>query len=165
MAGRCVFCDIVRAEVPAHVVHQDARVSAFLDQSPLRLGHTLVLLREHVESLDDLTDEQTATLFGAVRRMSIAVQRGLGAEGSLVVSNTRISQSVPHVHVHVVPRRKGDGLFSPRPIWRRRSYESDAQAAEIAEKVRKAYEDVVAEERARAPAGGRGPSRSAGQRD
>jgi len=139
MAGRCVFCDIVRAEVPAHVVHQDARVFAFLDQSPLLLGHTLVLLREHVESLDDLSDEQTATLFGAVRRMSIAVQRGLGAEGSLVVTNTRISQSVPHVHVHVVPRRKGDGLFSQKMLWRRMAYESDAQAKEIALKIARAY--------------------------
>ena|SRR5438876_11183230 len=135
MAGPCVFCDIVRAEVPAHVVHQDARVFAFLDHSPLLHGHTLVLLREHVDSLDDLSDEQTATLFAAVRRMSIAVQRGLGAEGSLVVTNTRVSQSVPHVHVHVVPRR----LFSQKMLWRRLAYESDAQAKEIALKIRAAY--------------------------
>ena len=139
MAGPCVFCDIVRAEVPAHVVHQDARVFAFLDHSPLLHGHTLVLLREHVDSLDDLSDEQTATLFAAVRRMSIAVQRGLGAEGSLVVTNTRVSQSVPHVHVHVVPRRKGDGLFSQKMLWRRVAYESDAQAKALAAKIRAAY--------------------------
>ena len=142
MAGRCVFCEIVRAEVPAHVVHQDARVFAFLDQSPLLLGHTLVLLREHVESLDDLSDEQTARLFGAVRRMSIAVQRGLGAEGSLIMANTRVSQSVPHVHVHVVPRRKGDGLFSQKMLWRRLAYESDAQAKEITGKIRTAYAGI-----------------------
>jgi len=160
-----VFCEIVRGEIPAKVIHRDEDVIAFLDGSPLLHGHTLVVTRAHIETLDDLSDALLGPLFGVVRRMSIAVQRGLGADGSFVATNTRISQSVPHVHVHVVPRRKGDGLFSPRPIWRRRSYESDAQAAEIAEKVRKAYEDVVAEERARAPAGGRGPSRSAGQRD
>ena len=139
MAGPCVFCDIVRAEVPAHVVYDHPRVFAFLDHSPLLHGHTLVLLREHVDSLDDLSDEQTATLFAAVRRMSIAVQRGLGAEGSLVVTNTRVSQSVPHVHVHVVPRRKGDGLFSQKMLWRRLAYESDTQAKEIAQKIRAAY--------------------------
>src|SRR5438094_8720349 len=140
MAGPCVFCDIVRAEVPAHVVHQDARVFAFLDHSPLLHGHTLVLLREHVDSLDDLSDEQTATLFAAVRRMSIAVQRGIGAEGSLVVTNTRVSQSVPHVHVHVVPRRKGDGLFSPgHGMWMRRRY-ADGEAEQVAARLRAALE-------------------------
>src|SRR3989442_2131959 len=139
MAGACAFCDIVRGQVPVHVVHRDDAVFAFLDHSPLLHGHTLVLLREHVESLDDLSDEQTATLFAAVRRMSIAVQRGLGAEGSLVVTNTRISQSVPHVHVHVVPLRKRDWLFSPKMLWRRMAYESDAQAKEIAQKIRAAY--------------------------
>jgi histidine triad (HIT) family protein len=141
----CVFCQIIRGERPAHVVHQDERTFAFLDHSPLLLGHTLVLLREHVATLDDLSDEQIAILFVAVRRMSIAVQRGLGAEGSLVVTNTRISQSVPHVHVHVVPRRKGDGLFSQKMLWTRLKYESEAQAEEIATKIRAAY--VEAEQR------------------
>src|SRR2546425_6032887 len=135
MAGPCAFCDIVRGEVPAHVVHRDGAVFAFLDNSPLLHGHTLVLLREHVESLDDLSDEQTTTLFAAVRRMSIAVQRGLGADGSLVVSNTRISQSVPHVHVHVVPRRKGDGLFSQKMVWGRIAYESGGQAPGVTLKI------------------------------
>src|SRR2546425_10802035 len=139
MAGPCAFCDIVRGEVPAHVVHRDDAVFAFLDHSPLLHGHTLVLLREHVESLDDLSDEQTATLFAAVRRMSIAGQRGLGADGSLVVANTRISQSVPPVHAHVVPRRKGGGLFSQKMLWRRMAHESDAQAKGIALKNARAY--------------------------
>ena len=139
MSADCVFCGIVRGDRPGHVVHEDARVFVFLDHSPLLLGHTLVLLREHVATLDDLTDEQTATLFGAVRRTSIAVQRGLGADGSLVLTNTRISQSVPHVHVHVVPRRQGDGLFSQRMIWRRMGYESEAQARDIAVRIARAY--------------------------
>ena len=160
-----MFCQIVRGEVPANVIHRDEHVVAFLDQSPLLHGHTLVVTRAHIETLDDLPDALLGPLFGAARRMSIAVQRALAAEGSFVATNTRISQSVPHVHVHVVPRRKGDGLFSPRPIWRRRSYESDAQAAEIAEKIRKAYEDVVANEDAKAPGVARGPSRSAGRSD
>jgi histidine triad (HIT) family protein len=135
----CVFCQVARGELPGHIVHRDDDVIAFLDRSPLLHGHTLVLPVRHVETLDDLPDELVAPLFGAVRRMSVAVQRALGAEGSFVGTNTRISQSVAHVHVHVVPRRKGDGLFSNRLIWQRRTYESDAHAAEIATKIREAY--------------------------
>lgn len=93
----------------------------------------------HVETLDDLPDDLVAPLFGAVRRASAAVQRALGAEGSFVATNTRISQSVPHVHVHVVPRRKGDGLFSTRLVWQRQKYESETQMAEIAALIREAY--------------------------
>ena len=113
---------------------------AFLDRAPLFHGHVLIATREHVATLDDLPDALLAPLFGAVRRMSIAVQKALSADGSFVAVNTRISQSVPHVHVHVVPRRKNDGLFSPRPIWRRKSYEDDAQMSGIATRIREAYE-------------------------
>jgi histidine triad (HIT) family protein len=139
VAAPCLFCQVARRELPGHIVHEDDDVVAFLDRSPLILGHTLVLPRRHVESLDDLPDELVAPVFAAVRGMSIALQRALGADGSYVAANTRISQSVPHLHVHVVPRRKGDGLFSARLIWRRQKYESDAQMAEIAAKIRTAY--------------------------
>jgi histidine triad (HIT) family protein len=135
----CVFCQIARGELPGHVVHRDGDVVAFLDRSPLLHGHTLIIPVRHVETLDDLPDDLVAPLFTAVRRMSIAVQRALGAEGSFVGTNTRISQSVAHLHVHVVPRRKGDGLFSNRLIWQRNKYESEAHAAEIATKIREAY--------------------------
>jgi histidine triad (HIT) family protein len=135
----CVFCQVARGDLPANVVHRDAEVIAFLDRAPLLHGHTLVMPLRHVETLDDLPDDLLAPLFGAVRRLSVAVQRGLAAEGSYVATNTRISQSVPHVHIHVVPRRKGDGLFSTRLIWRRLKYASDAEAAEVAAKIRAAY--------------------------
>jgi histidine triad (HIT) family protein len=138
----CVFCRIVAGELPANVVLREARVSAFLDTSPLALGHVLVVPRAHVATLDDLAPEAVGTLFEAARRVSIAVQRGLGADGSFVAVNTRVSQSVPHVHVHVVPRREGDGLFSPRPIWRRRSYASPQEAADHAERVRAALPEA-----------------------
>jgi histidine triad (HIT) family protein len=101
-------------------------------------GHTLVLPTIHYETLDDLPDEALAPLFKVVRQVSIAQQSALGAEGSLTLANTRISQSVPHVHVHVVPRRKGDSLFSPgRTFWMRRQYK-DGEAGDIAEKLRAA---------------------------
>lgn len=138
MTAACIFCRIVSGELAGNIVHRDPATVAFLDRNPLFLGHTLVVPVAHVETLDDLSPAQVGPLFEVVRRMSIAVQVALGASGSFVAANTRISQSVPHVHVHVVPRNDGDGLFSPRPIWKRRSYASDAEAAEYAEKIRAA---------------------------
>ncbi|HEV8534636.1 MAG TPA: HIT family protein [Candidatus Limnocylindria bacterium] len=139
MAGPCVFCQIARGETRAHVVHRGEDVIAFLDRAPLLHGHTLVMPTRHVETLDDLPDELVAPLFAAVRQTSIAVQRALAAEGSFVASNIRVSQSVPHVHAHVVPRNKGDGLFSTRLVWWRQKYASEAEMMEIAAKIRAAY--------------------------
>ena len=136
----CTFCQIANGELPAQIVHRDKEVIAFLDRAPLLHGHVLVMPTAHIETLDDLPDELLTPVFGAVRRTSIAVQRALKAEGSFVATNTRISQSVPHLHIHVVPRNKGDGLFSTRLIWQRKKYETDAEMAEIATKIRTAYD-------------------------
>ena len=136
----CTFCQIANGEIPAHFVHRDQNVVAFLDRAPLLPGHVLVMPAEHVETLDDLPDKLLAPVLGAVRRTSIAVQKALSAEGSFVATNTRVSQSVPHLHVHVVPRNKGDGLFSTRLIWQRKKYESESEMAEIATKIRTAYD-------------------------
>ena len=135
----CTFCQIANDEIPAHIVYRDEEVVAFLDRAPLLPGHVLVMPKKHVETLDDLPDGLLAPVLGAVRRTSIAVQRGLRAEGSFVATNTRVSQSVPHLHIHVVPRNKGDGLFSTRLIWQRKKYENDSEMAEIATKIRSAY--------------------------
>ena len=140
MSNSCVFCQVADGELPAHIVHRDDDVIAFLDRAPLALGHVLVMPMKHVESLDDLPDDLLAPVFGAVRRTSIAVQKALRAEGSFVATNTRISQSVPHLHIHVVPRNKGDGLFSTRLIWQRKKYETDSEMAETATKIQAAYE-------------------------
>jgi len=99
-----------------------------------------VMPTAHVETLDDLPDALLVPVFDAVRRTSIAVQKALDAAGSFVATNTRISQSVPHLHIHVVPRNKGDGLFSTRLIWQRKKYETDSDMADIATKIRAAYE-------------------------
>ena len=136
----CTFCQIANGELPAHIVHRDEDVIAFLDRAPLVRGHVLVMPTAHVETLDDLPDALLAPVFGAVRRISIAVQAALRAEGSFVATNTRISQSVPHLHIHVVPRNKGDGLFSTRLVWQRKKYETDSEMAEVATKIRAAYE-------------------------
>ena len=140
MTASCVFCRIASGELPGNIVYHDARVVAFLDASPLFLGHTLVVPIDHVATLDDLPPDLIGPLFEVVRRTSVAVQQALGADGSFVATNTRISQSVPHVHVHVVPRKEGDGFFSPRPIWRRQSYRSPADAADHASRIRTALE-------------------------
>lgn len=135
MPKDCIFCSLI-AGAELQSVYRDDRTVAFLDHAPVIPGHTLVLPTAHYDTLDDVPDEALAPLFRVVRRVSIAQQRVLGAEGSLTLANTRISQSVPHVHVHVVPRRKGDSLFSPgRTFWMRRQYK-DGEAAEIAEKLR-----------------------------
>jgi histidine triad (HIT) family protein len=136
----CTFCQIASGELPAHIVHRDDSVVAFLDRAPLLPGHVLVMPVEHVATLDDLPDGLMPPVFAGVRRTSIAVQKALRAEGSFVATNTRVSQSVPHLHVHVVPRNKGDGLFSTRLIWQRKKYENDSEMAELATKIRNAYD-------------------------
>ena len=136
----CTFCQIANGEIPAHIVHRDAEVVAFLDRAPLLPGHVLVMPVRHVETLDDLPDSLLAPVLAAVRRTSVAVQKALGAEGSFVATNTRVSQSVPHLHLHVVPRNKGDGLFSTRLIWQRKKYENDSEMADLATKIKTAYE-------------------------
>jgi histidine triad (HIT) family protein len=137
MAKSCVFCSLI-AGTDVDAVYRDDKTVAFLDHAPVIPGHTLVVPTTHYDTLDDLPDDALAPLFRVVREISVAQQSALGAEGSLTLANTRISQSVPHVHVHVVPRRKGDSLFSPgRTFWMRRQYK-EGEAVEVAEKLRAA---------------------------
>ena len=132
-----MFCAVVNG-AEHHAVYRDDQVVAFLDHAPVFPGHTLVVPVRHYATLDDMPESEVAPLFLLARRLSIAFGTALGADGSFVAVNTRISQSVPHVHVHTVPRRKGDGLFSPgRGMWMRRRYSGD-EAERIAEKLRSA---------------------------
>ncbi len=134
-SSSCVFCAVV-AGAEHHLVYGDDATVAFLDHAPVLKGHILVVPTKHYATLDDLPDDALVPLFATVRRVSIALQRALGAAGSLTLSNTRISQSVPHVHVHVLPRSKGDRLFSPgHTFWMRQRYAA-GEAEEIAEKLR-----------------------------
>lgn len=123
-ATPCAFCAIAGGAA-ADLVHDDARVVAFLDRAPLIKGHVLVVPREHIETFDDLPAELLEPVFGTVQRISRAFQRALGADGSYTAINTRVSQSIPHAHVHVVPRREGDGLFRAGMVWIRRRYADD----------------------------------------
>jgi histidine triad (HIT) family protein len=127
----CIFCDIVAGVIPASRVLEDDASIAFLDHRPLLPGHVLVVPRTHYETLGELPPAEVGPLFVNVQRLARAVERGLNAEGSFVAVNIRISQSVPHLHVHVVPRRKNDGLFGKTFQWMRRPYPSEAAIVEV----------------------------------
>ncbi|HET9209934.1 MAG TPA: HIT family protein [Thermoanaerobaculia bacterium] len=139
----CPFCAIARGEAEAEIVLEDETVVAFLDHRPLLAGHCLLVPRRHVETLPDLPPDLLAPVFHEVQILARAVEWGMAADGSFVAVNTRISQSVPHLHVHVVPRWKGDGLFSPgRMIWKRSPYRDDGERREAREKIRQAVEEI-----------------------
>lgn len=137
-APACAFCRIVAGEAEAERVLEADAVLAFLDARPLQRGHCLLVPKRHVETLPELPGELVEPLFAAVRRLARAVQAGMGAEGSFVAVNNTVSQSVPHLHVHVVPRWRDDRLFSPKLVWRRRPYRSAGERAGIAERIRRA---------------------------
>jgi histidine triad (HIT) family protein len=113
----CVFCEIAAGRAPADVVYADEHTVAFLDRTPLFKGHVLVVPRDHVPTLPDLPAAQIAVLFTVVQRIAAVMPDALDAHGTFVALNNVVSQSVPHLHVHVVPRRRKDGLrgfFWPR---------------------------------------------------
>lgn len=136
MTGRvdgCVFCAIVAGEAPAHEVHRDDASVAFLDRTPLFAGHVLVVPVDHHETLTDLPADGVEPLFARVRAVAGAVERAMDARGTFVAMNNKVSQSVPHLHVHVVPRTKGDGLRGF--FWPRTRYAGDAEMAEVAARI------------------------------
>ncbi|MET7748865.1 HIT family protein [Micromonospora sp. NPDC005367] len=132
MAG-CVFCGIVSGELPAMRVTDEPDGVAFLDTRPVFKGHVLVVPRAHLVTLADLPPESLPGYFALVRRLAVAVEAGLGAGGTFVAINNKVSQSVPHLHTHVVPRTKGDGLRGF--FWPRTRYADDAEAQEYAGRV------------------------------
>ena len=131
----CVFCQIATGAVAASVVFQAETSVAFLDHRPLFPGHTLLIPKQHYETLADLSAPMIAPLFSTAQRLARAVESGMGAEGSFVAINNRVSQSVPHLHVHVVPRRRKDGLRGF--FWPRGKYASDAEAQAVATRIRR----------------------------
>jgi len=132
--AKCVFCEIVAGTVPAEVIDETEDTLAFLDVRPLFPGHVLVIPRAHHVTLAELPAALIPQVFGAAQRVCRAVEEALGAQGSFVAMNNKISQSVPHLHVHVVPRSKGDGLKGF--FWPRHAYASDDERRAMAEKIR-----------------------------
>ena len=130
----CLFCRIASGESSGYLVYADEQVVGFLDHRPLRPGHCLVVPRYHVETLHDAPPDVFARLMLVVQRLAAAGERAMHADGSFVAINVRVSQSVPHLHAHVVPRNRKDGLFARNFVWMRRPYPNEdaiwtAQAA------------------------------------
>src|SRR5262245_34156394 len=138
----CTFCEIVAGRIPAHVVMTDDLVHAFLDRTPLFPGHVLVVPRVHIVTLLELPAEAPGPFFERVPKIAGAVPKVLGAQGTFVAMNNVVSQSVPHLHVHVVPRTKGDGLKGF--FWPRTKYKTDDHMAETAAALRSALADSSA---------------------
>jgi histidine triad (HIT) family protein len=133
-APGCLFCAIVAGEVPTHWVIDDGPIRAFLDHRPLFPGHTLVVPADHIDHLNVMPDDLMGPLWLTVRALSRAMVDALGAKGSFTATNTVVSQSVPHLHVHVVPRTPKDGLKGF--FWPRTKYASEDEAAAVAEQLR-----------------------------
>ena len=131
----CLFCAIVAGDVPTHWVIPEGPIRAFLDHRPLFPGHTLIVPEDHIDHLNVAPDDVMVRLWQTVRAVSRAMVDVLGAEGSFTATNTVVSQSVPHLHVHVAPRRRKDGLKGF--FWPRTTYGSDDEAAAVADQLRK----------------------------
>ena len=134
----CRFCQIIAGDEAAHLVFEDEGSIAFLDNRPLFPGHSLLVPRLHHQTLGDLPDELVGPLFANARLLSVAVPKAMRKPGSFVALNNVVSQSVPHVHVHVVPRKPKDGLRGF--FWPRSKYASEAEMRKVAERVRKAVD-------------------------
>lgn len=135
----CAFCAIAAGHATARIVVDDGNTVAFLDRRPLFPGHVLLVPTRHVATLGDLPDALVQPLFTQAKRLARAVQRGLEADGSFVAINNRVSQSVLHLHVHIVPRRRGDGLRGF--FWPRHGYRDDAHADAVLQAIQRALDE------------------------
>jgi histidine triad (HIT) family protein len=132
----CAFCAVAAGDGDAHVVFEDEISLAFLDRRPLFPGHVLLIPRDHYETIADLPEELVGPYFANARLLARAIEQAMDAQGTFVALNNKVSQSVPHLHVHVVPRRRKDGLRGF--FWPRRKYEGDEHMRETAEALRAA---------------------------
>ncbi len=145
----CRFCQLVRGEVQAYAVLEDDISLGFLDHRPLFPGHTLLVPRAHFETMADLPAAVLVRLFAHAQLLARAMEEGLGAEGSFVAVNNRVSQSVPHFHIHIVPRRRKDGLRGF--FWPRQKYPDEAAARQVQAALRAAVAKLRAEAGASRP--------------
>lgn len=140
MAADCMFCKIVSGELSAQIVFEDDSTLVFLDHRPLFPGHCLLVPKVHYETLGDLPNELVAPIFSNVQLLAQAVESALKAEGTFVAMNNRVSQSVPHLHIHIVPRRKGDGLKGF--FWPRTKYHDETAISEVQKAIRSAIKQL-----------------------
>ena len=136
----CIFCKIAGGKIPAEVIYENDDCVVFLDVAPLFPGHALVCPKQHFDTLMDVPSGLLAPLFGTAQLIARAVESGLGAEGSFIAINNKISQSVPHLHVHVIPRRRKDGLKGF--FWPRRPYASEDEKRQTGDALRAAVQQL-----------------------
>lgn len=141
----CVFCRIIDGDLEAKVVFEDDVSIAFLDHRPLFPGHTLLAPKKHFETLLDLPSAQVGSFFRNAQLLARSIESALGAQGSFVAINNRVSQSVPHLHVHVVPRRRKDGLKGF--FWPRTKYQNETEMDLVQQAIRKAIENDLKKSR------------------
>lgn len=129
----CIFCKIIAGELPSHRVYEDEKVFAFLDIAPVNPGHTLVVPKKHYANIEEIPEEDLCALFKAVKKIGLAIKNGLGAEGYNINENNDpiAGQIVPHIHFHIIPRRKGDNLH----LWPQNKYD-ESEAEEVLEKIK-----------------------------
>jgi histidine triad (HIT) family protein len=139
-AGPCVFCAILAGSETGYMVFRDDVAAAFLDYRPLAIGHLLLVPVIHYAVLDDVPDNVMAALAVRAKHLSRAVVQVMDSDGSFVALNNVVSQAIPHVHIHIVPRRERDGLFASGFIWKRVAYKSDAERADVAARIRAAMQ-------------------------
>ena len=140
MNENCVFCRIIAGDVTAPIVFEDASSLAFLDHRPVFPGHCLLVPRDHFETLADLPAKLVGPFFSTTQLLTRAVEQALEAQGTFVGINNRVSQSVPHLHVHIVPRRRKDGLRGF--FWPRQRYESDEGMRRVQEAIKSAVSEL-----------------------
>ncbi len=141
----CLFCGIINGEVKSSIVYEDDVCLAFLDHRPLFYGHSLLVPKKHFETLSDLPTNLVSPLFANVQHLTRAVETAFNAEGSFVAMNNRVSQSVPHLHVHIVPRKKKDGLKGF--FWPRTKYESETEMLEVQAAIQSALLEIQKDNR------------------
>ena len=136
----CIFCSIVRGDIPASVVYEDEQVLAFLDIEPIQKGHVLVIPKLHVTNLLDVPEELYGPLFRAAQRVARAQKEGLGAHGVNLLQNngSAAGQVIDHVHLHLIPRYEGDGLHWS---WQSDGYENRAESQETADKIKRVLDE------------------------
>ena len=136
----CIFCKILRHPTEDDIVYENESALAFLDHRPLFPGHCLVIPKSHLETIHDLPDSLLGPFFSTVKMLAAAIEQAMQAQGTFIAANNRISQSVPHFHVHVVPRKKGDGLKGF--FWPRGKYKSAEEMTAVRNALRAAIARV-----------------------